>query len=86
MFSVSEAEAAAIRAAHERGGELAAAIELRRYFAGMHRGLEAAAGDADGVYAAAQSTLYRVSCAVGSDVLGRSGALRPVLCFVKRRI
>jgi len=35
MFSVSEAEAAAIRAAYERGGELAAAVELRRYFAGI---------------------------------------------------
>ena len=32
MFSVSEAEAAAIRSAYERGGELAAAVELRRYF------------------------------------------------------
>src|SRR5215469_7133961 len=35
MFSVSEAEAAAIRAAYERGGELAAAVELRRHFAGI---------------------------------------------------
>ena len=35
MFTVSEAEAAAIRAAYERGGELAAAVELRRYFAGI---------------------------------------------------
>jgi hypothetical protein len=34
MFSVSEAEAAAIRAAYERGGELAAAVELRRHFPG----------------------------------------------------
>jgi len=33
MFSVSEAEAAAIRAAYEQGGESAAAVELRRYFA-----------------------------------------------------
>jgi hypothetical protein len=32
MFSVSEAEAAAIRAAYKRGGELAAAVELRRHF------------------------------------------------------
>ena len=37
MFSVSEAEAAAIRAAYEQGGELAAAVELRRYFAGIDR-------------------------------------------------
>ena len=35
MFSVSDTEAAAIRAAYERGGELAAAVELRRYFAGI---------------------------------------------------
>ena len=35
MFSVSEAVAAAIRAAYERGGELAAAVEVRRYFAGI---------------------------------------------------
>ena len=32
MFCVSEAEAAAIRAAYEQGGELSAAIELRRLF------------------------------------------------------
>lgn len=32
MFVVSEAEAAAIRAAFEQGGELPAAIELRRLF------------------------------------------------------
>ena len=35
MFTMSEAEAAAIRAAYERGGELAAAVELLRYFAGI---------------------------------------------------
>jgi len=35
MFSVSEAEAAAIRAAYEQGREPAAAVELRRYFAGI---------------------------------------------------
>jgi hypothetical protein len=35
MFSVSEAEAAAIRAAYERDGELAAAVELRRRFPGI---------------------------------------------------
>jgi hypothetical protein len=34
MFSVSEAEVAAIRAAYERGGELAIAVELRRHFPG----------------------------------------------------
>ena len=32
---MSEAEAVAIRAAYERGGELAAAVELRRYFWGI---------------------------------------------------
>jgi hypothetical protein len=32
MFTVSEAEAAAIRAAFDRGGELSAAVELRRLF------------------------------------------------------
>ena len=35
MFSVSEAEAAAIRAAYEQRGELAAAVELRRRFPGI---------------------------------------------------
>ena len=34
MF-VNEAEAAAIRAAYEQGGELAAAVELRRLFPGL---------------------------------------------------
>jgi hypothetical protein len=32
MFVVTEAEAAAIRAAFDRGGELLAAVELRRLF------------------------------------------------------
>jgi hypothetical protein len=32
MFVVTEAEAAAIRAAFDRGGEFAAAVELRRLF------------------------------------------------------
>jgi hypothetical protein len=35
MFMVSEAEAAAIRTAYEQGGELSAAIELRRLFPGI---------------------------------------------------
>jgi hypothetical protein len=35
MFVVSEAEAAAIRAAFEQGGEFSAAIELRRFFPGI---------------------------------------------------
>jgi hypothetical protein len=35
MFTVSEAEAAAIRAAYLRGGELAAAVKLRRRFPGI---------------------------------------------------
>lgn len=35
MFVVSEAGAAAIRAAFERGGELSAAVELRRLFRGI---------------------------------------------------
>jgi hypothetical protein len=32
MFVVTEADAAAIRAAFDRGGELSAAVELRRLF------------------------------------------------------
>jgi hypothetical protein len=32
MFAVSEQDAAAVRAAFERGGEFAAAVELRRLF------------------------------------------------------
>ena len=35
MFVVSEADAAAIRAAFDRGGELSAAVELRRLFPGV---------------------------------------------------
>ena len=35
MFVVSEADAAAIRSAFERGGELSAAVELRRLFPGI---------------------------------------------------
>jgi hypothetical protein len=41
MFSVTEAEAAAIRAAFERDGELSAAIELRRLFPGITDGAKA---------------------------------------------
>jgi hypothetical protein len=35
MFTVTEADAAAIRAAYERGGELSAVVELRRLFPGL---------------------------------------------------
>jgi hypothetical protein len=35
MFVVTEAEAAAIRTAFERGGDFAAAVELRRLFPGV---------------------------------------------------
>jgi len=35
MFVVSDSEAAAIRTAFDQGGELAAAIELRRLFPGI---------------------------------------------------
>ena len=35
MFAITEAEAAAIRAAFEQQGEFAAAIELRRRFPGI---------------------------------------------------
>jgi len=35
MFVVTEADAAAIRAAFARGGELSAAVELRRLFPGV---------------------------------------------------
>jgi hypothetical protein len=35
MFIVSDAEAAAIRAAFDQGGEFSAAIELRRLFPGI---------------------------------------------------
>jgi hypothetical protein len=35
MFTVSESEADAIRRAYEDGGELSAAIELRRLFPGI---------------------------------------------------
>jgi hypothetical protein len=35
MFAVTEAEAAAIRAAFDAGGEFSAAVELRRIFPGI---------------------------------------------------
>ena len=35
MFVITEADAAVIRAAFNRGGELAAAVELRRLFPGI---------------------------------------------------
>ena len=41
MFVVTEADAAAIRAAFDRGGELSAAVELRRLFPGITNNAEA---------------------------------------------
>ena len=41
MFVVSEAEAAAIRAAFEQHGEFAAAVEVRRLFPGVTEMTEA---------------------------------------------
>jgi hypothetical protein len=41
MFTVTEAEAAAIRAAFEQGGEFSAAVELRRLFPGVTDNAEA---------------------------------------------
>jgi hypothetical protein len=41
MFVVSEAEAAAIRSAFDRGGEFSAAVELRRLFPGVTDNAEA---------------------------------------------
>jgi hypothetical protein len=41
MFTVTEMEAAAIRAAFEQGGEFAAAAELRRLFPGVTDNAEA---------------------------------------------
>jgi hypothetical protein len=41
MFVVSEPQAATIRAAFDRGGEFAAALELRRLFPGITDNAEA---------------------------------------------
>jgi hypothetical protein len=41
MFVVTEADAARIRAAFERGGALSAAVELRRLFPGISDNAEA---------------------------------------------
>jgi hypothetical protein len=41
MFVVTEADAAAIRAAFARGGELSAAVELRRLFPGVTSTMQA---------------------------------------------
>ena len=43
MFTVSDAEAAAIRTAFEEGGELSAALELRRLFPGVSDNVKARA-------------------------------------------
>jgi hypothetical protein len=43
MFVVTEADAAAIRAAYEQEGELSAAIEVRRLFPGITDNAEARA-------------------------------------------
>ena len=43
MFAVTEAEAAAIRAAFDRGGELSATVELRRLFPGIANNVQARA-------------------------------------------
>jgi hypothetical protein len=41
MFVLSEANAAAIRTAFDKGGELAAAVELRRLFPGIADNVQA---------------------------------------------
>ena len=41
MFVVTEADATAIRAAFDHGGEFSAAVELRRLFPGMTDNAEA---------------------------------------------
>jgi len=41
MFTVSEAEVAAIRAVYEQRGELAAAVEVRRHFPGIFSSAQA---------------------------------------------
>jgi hypothetical protein len=41
MFVVTESDAAAIRAAFEEGGELSAAVELRRRFPGITDNVQA---------------------------------------------
>jgi hypothetical protein len=67
MFVMSEAEAAAIRAAYEQRGELSAAVELRHRFPGIastaqarecahDRGLEADAEAADSTPTSVQGT------------------------------
>jgi hypothetical protein len=43
MFTISEAEATAIRTAFEQSGELSAAVELRRLFPGVTDNTEARA-------------------------------------------
>ncbi len=43
MFTVSDAEAATIRTAFEEGGELSAALELRRLFPGVGDNVKARA-------------------------------------------
>jgi hypothetical protein len=66
MFAVSEAEAAAIRAAFDHGGELSAAVEMRRLFPGVTDNAQArecaraiAAGEAPAGQAARQAAVPR---------------------------
>ena len=63
MFSVSEAEAAAIRAAFDQGGEFASRRHGQRRGAGVrahHRRVEAAAGAGHTEIACEQEALRRV--------------------------
>jgi hypothetical protein len=72
MFTVSEAEAAAIRTAFEQGGEFLAAAELRRLFPGVADNTEARECART---IAAWSRCRRVSAATPDDYAAtRSGA------------
>jgi hypothetical protein len=80
MFVVSETQAAAIRTAFERGGELSAALELRRLFPGITDNAEAlgahAIGEVARVTAGAAVADERQSDRAGPTPLGNRHNLR----------
>ena len=65
MFTVSEADAAAIRTAFDRGGEMSAVVELRRIFPAI----------TDNVLAReCARTISRLEAAARGATLGQAGA------------
>ena len=74
MFTVSQEEAAAIRAAFDRGGEFAAAVELRRRFPGISDNEQARRCARTIAGGTAESTATSANAVVPDPEPGRGGA------------